>query len=74
MDKRNYLIANKLVGNRDNEAVIEFAYQGPIIKVEDGSVNFAISGDIPIGSPSSFLPTTSKKLLMLIQRLIQRMI
>ena len=46
MDKRNYLIANKLVGNRDNEAVIEFAYQGPIIKVEDGSVNFAISGDI----------------------------
>ena len=46
MDKRNYLIANKLVGNRDNEAVIEFAYQGPIIKVEDGGVNFAISGDI----------------------------
>ena len=46
MDKRNYLIANKLVGNRDNEAVIEFAYQGPIIKVEDGSVNFVISGDI----------------------------
>ena len=46
MDKRNYLIANKLVGNMDNEAVIEFAYQGPIIKVEDGSVNFAISGDI----------------------------
>jgi len=46
MDKRNYLIANKLVGNRDNEAVIEFAYQGPLIKVEDGSVNFVISGDI----------------------------
>ena len=33
MDKRNYLIANKLVGNKDNEAVIEFAYQGPLIKV-----------------------------------------
>ena len=46
MDKRNYLIANKLVGNKDNEAVIEFAYQGPLIKVEDGSVNFVISGDI----------------------------
>ena len=46
MDKRNYLIANKLVGNRDNEAVIEFAYQGPLIKIEEGNINFAISGDI----------------------------
>ena len=46
MDKRNYLIANKLVGNKQNEAVIEFAYQGPLLKIEDGNVNFAISGDI----------------------------
>ncbi len=46
MDKRNYLIANKLVGNKYNEAVIEFAYQGPLIKIEDGNINFAISGDI----------------------------
>ena len=46
MDKRNYLIANKLVGNKHNEAVIEFAYQGPLIKIEVGNINFAISGDI----------------------------
>ena len=46
MDKRNYLIANKLVGNKDNEAVIEFAYQGPLIKIEKGNVNLAISGNI----------------------------
>ena len=46
MDKRNYLIANKLVGNKNNEAVIEFSYQGPLIKIEDGNINFAISGDI----------------------------
>ena len=46
MDKRNYLIANKLVGNKHNEAVIEFAYQGPLIKIENGNINFAISGDI----------------------------
>jgi biotin-dependent carboxylase-like uncharacterized protein len=46
MDKRNYLLANKLVGNKHNEAVIEFAYQGPMIKIEDGNINFAISGDI----------------------------
>ena len=46
MDKRNYLIANKLVGNKDNEAVIEFAYQGPLIQIERGNLNLAISGDI----------------------------
>ena len=46
MDKRNYLIANKLVGNQDNEAVIEFAYQGPLLKIEEGNINFAISGDV----------------------------
>ena len=46
MDKRNYLIANKLVGNKYNEAVIEFAYQGPLIKIENGNINFAITGNI----------------------------
>jgi len=46
MDKRNYLIANKLVGNQHNEAVIEFAYQGPLLKIEEGNINFAISGDV----------------------------
>ena len=46
MDKRNYLIANKLVGNQNNEAVIEFAYQGPLLKIEEGNINFAISGDV----------------------------
>ena len=46
MDKRNYLIANKLVGNQHNEAVIEFAYQGPLLRLEEGNINFAISGDV----------------------------
>ena len=46
MDKRNYLIANKLVGNTQNEPVIEFAYQGPLLKIEEGNINFAISGDV----------------------------
>ena len=46
MDKRNYLIANKLVGNQYNEAVIEFAYQGPLLKIEEGNINFVISGDV----------------------------
>ena len=46
MDKRNYLIANKLVGNQHNEAVIEFAYQGPLLRLEEGNINFAISGNV----------------------------
>ena len=30
MDNRNYLLANKLVGNQLNLPVLEFAYQGPL--------------------------------------------
>ena len=32
MDNRNYLLANKLVGNKLDSSVIEFAYQGPLLK------------------------------------------
>ena len=32
MDKRNYFLANSLVGNKTDKPVIEFAYQGPLIK------------------------------------------
>ena len=46
IDQRNYKLANSLVGNQLNEAVIEFAYQGPLLKLSNGKVNFAITGDI----------------------------
>ena len=46
MDKRNYLISNNLVGNQNNTAVLEFAFQGPLLKVENGKINFAITGDV----------------------------
>ena len=32
MDNRNFQISNKLVGNETNSPVIEFAYQGPLLK------------------------------------------
>ena len=32
MDNRNYLLANKLAGNILNLPVIEFAYQGPLLR------------------------------------------
>ena len=46
MDKRNYLIGNKLVGNKLNEASLEFAYQGPLIKLKLGKVTSVITGNV----------------------------
>jgi len=46
MDNRNYLIANKLVNNNLDSAVIEFAYQGPHIKYSGETINFAVTGDV----------------------------
>ncbi len=46
MDKRNYLIANKLVGNNLNAPVVEFAYQGPLLKYTGNEINFVITGDV----------------------------
>ena len=46
MDNRNYLIANKLVNNNLDSAVIEFAYQGPHLKYSGEKINFAVTGDV----------------------------
>lgn len=46
MDNRNFLIANKLVNNNLDSAVIEFAYQGPYIKYLGEKINFAVTGDV----------------------------
>ena len=46
MDNRNFLLANKLVGNKLDSAVIEFAYQGPLLKFNGSKINIAITGDV----------------------------
>jgi biotin-dependent carboxylase-like uncharacterized protein len=46
IDQRNYKLANFLTNNIQNEAAIEFAYQGPLLKLNNGTINFAITGDI----------------------------
>ncbi len=46
MDNRNYLIANKLVGNNLEFPVLEFAYQGPLLKYLGEKINIAITGDV----------------------------
>ena len=46
IDQRKYKLANNLVSNSLSEASIEFAYQGPLLKLRNGSINFAITGDV----------------------------
>ena len=46
MDQRNYLISNKLVGNELNQPSLEFAYQGPLIKLNSGKLTGAITGNV----------------------------
>ena len=46
IDQRNYTLSNRLVENQLDEPVLEFAYQGPLLKLKNGKINFAISGDI----------------------------
>ena len=46
MDNRNYLIANKLVNNSLDSALIEFAYQGPHLKYSGEKINFAVTVDV----------------------------
>ena len=46
MDQRNFLISNSLVGNKKDEAVLEFAYQGPLLKVKNDNIIFAIAGNV----------------------------
>ena len=46
MDLRNHKLANALVSNKIDQASIEFAYQGPLLKLKNGTVNFVITGDV----------------------------
>jgi len=46
MDKRNYILANSLVGNKIDKPVIEFAYQGPLIRYKGDKINIVITGDV----------------------------
>ena len=46
MDLRNHKLANALVSNKIDQASIEFAYQGPLLKLKNGTVNFVITGNV----------------------------
>ena len=46
MDNRNFLLANKLVGNKVDSPVIEFAYQGPLLKLNGDKITITVTGDV----------------------------
>ena len=46
MDQESFLISNALVGNKINKGVIEFAYQGPMLKLVKGKTKIAITGNV----------------------------
>ena len=46
MDQRIFTLSNALVNNDLNEGVIEFAHQGPLLKLKNGSANFVITGNV----------------------------
>ena len=46
MDLDSFLIGNALVGNSLNEGALEFAYQGPLLKLGKGKTKIAITGNV----------------------------
>jgi len=46
MDLKSYFIANALVGNNSEEGVLEFAYQGPLLKLVKGETRIVITGNV----------------------------
>ena len=46
MDLDLFSIANALVGNTSDEGVLEFAYQGPLLKLIKGRTKIAITGNV----------------------------
>ena len=46
MDKRNYLLSNALLKKDLNSPVIEFAYQGPLLKYNGKKIFIVITGDV----------------------------
>jgi len=46
MDLESFSIANALVGNTSDAGVLEFAYQGPLLKLIKGRTKIAITGNV----------------------------
>ncbi len=46
MDQEFFFLSNALVGNKIEEGVLEFAYQGPLLELIKGNAKIAITGNV----------------------------
>ena len=46
MDNESFSFVNAILGNKETEGVIEFAYQGPLLKLIKGRTKIAITGNV----------------------------
>lgn len=46
VDQKNFKLSNLILKNNINEGVIEFAFQGPLLKLHNGKVAVCITGDV----------------------------
>tara|TARA_Y100000590_G_scaffold259848_1_gene291901 strand:- start:3618 stop:4586 length:969 start_codon:yes stop_codon:yes gene_type:complete len=46
MDLKSFSIANALVGNKPEDGVLEFAYQGPMLKLVKGKTKIVVTGNV----------------------------
>ena len=46
MDLKAFLIANALIGNNSEDGVLEFVYQGPLLKLVKGKTKIVITGNV----------------------------
>ena len=46
MDGESFSLANAILGNKETEGMIEFAYQGPLLKLMKGKIKFVITGNV----------------------------
>ena len=46
MDLKAFRIANALIGNNSEDGVLEFAYQGPLLKLSKGKTKIVITGNV----------------------------
>ena len=58
MDNRNFILANAIAGNKENTPVIEFAYQGPLLKFRGEKVRCMLAHKTTdkISSYMAFIP------------------
>ena len=46
IDQKNFRLSNLILNNKINEAALEFAFQGPLLKLHNGNVGACISGEV----------------------------